>query len=189
MFRSSLKLTSLNNSVVTEHLGSANHMFHGKVLQMQRSIILSLSVLILGLSAFTGCTKDDLPPNFKTSVTITYNGAPVDNALVKMRPDGFQAPTATGLTDADGTIQIFSYKGKGKGVVPGKYKVAIEKQNVKPVVFTDENDPDYGKAEKEVYAERDDLLPAKYVTASRSPLECTVTEDPSQNVFEFNLED
>jgi len=49
---------------------------------------------------------EDIPANFKTTVEVTYKGAPVDNAMVTLRPDGHEAPSATGVTGADGKVYV-----------------------------------------------------------------------------------
>lgn len=139
-----------------------------------------------------GCGGDgDLPPNYKTTVEVVYKGAPVDGALVTLRPDGHEAPTATGVTGPDGKVEMYSYQGKGQGVVPGKYLVGIEKTKVElaPALSTD--DPDYGKAipDEETRKPRADLLPAKYISAATSGLTCDVTDDPAKNVIKFELVD
>lgn len=159
---------------------------------MKRSLVLSLPFVVLGLFLITGCGGDDLPPNYKTTIEISYKGAPVEGAIVTLRPDGHDAPSANGVTGADGKVDMYSWKGKGKGVVPGKYKVAVEKQQIAaPTESLSTDDPNYGKEvdEVETRQERKDELPAKYVTASGSPLACEVTDDPSKNVFTFELED
>ncbi len=159
---------------------------------MQRSSVISISCLTACLFCFLGCgASEDIPPNFKTTVTINYKGQPAESAMVTLRPDGHKAPSATGVTGDDGKVQLFSYKGKGKGVMPGKYLVAVEKQTIEAVKMIDSEDPNYGvdADEKETQKERADLLPAKYISAADSGLTCTVTEDASANVFEFDLVD
>ena len=98
---------------------------------MQRSFAISFSLVSVSLLVLVGCGGGEkIPANFKTTVEVTYKDAPVDDAMVSLRPDGHQAPTVTGVTGADGKVALFSYKGKGQGVMPGDYLVGIEKQNV-----------------------------------------------------------
>jgi len=157
---------------------------------MQRYMILTVPLIALGLIVMAGCGGDDVPDNYKTTITITYKGAPVEGATVTLRSDGHDAPSATGVTGADGSIDMFTYKGKGKGVVPGAYIVSVEKVNVAEVVFLDPGDPGYGEdPTPDTYAERDDVLPSQYVSAATSGLTCTVTDDASANVWTFDLED
>ncbi len=157
---------------------------------MHRSVWFSFLAAAMLLAVGCG-PKEDIPANFKTTVEITYKGAPVESAMVTLRPDGHKAPSATGVTGADGTVRLFSYKDKGDGVVPGKYLVGVEKQQVEKVEIIDSSDPNYGKDidEEATRKERADLLPAKYISASESGLTCTVTEDAAQNVFKFDLQD
>lgn len=139
-----------------------------------------------------GCGPvDSIPANYKTTVEVIYKGAPVAGAMVTLRPDGHEAPSATGVTGPDGKIQMFSYKGKGEGVVPGNYLVGIEKQEVEKTEALSPDDPNYGAPvnEEESQKERVDLLPAKYISAATSGLTCTITEDPTQNEIKFELED
>ncbi|NLS91833.1 MAG: hypothetical protein GXX96_06590 [Planctomycetaceae bacterium] len=160
---------------------------------MQRSVVVTLSLVAVGLLLLAGCGGGEkLPPNFKTTAEVSYKGQPVEGAMVTLRPDGHEAPTATGITGAGGKVDLFSYKGKGSGVMPGKYLVGIEKQNVeKQPEALDTDDPNYGKPVDDAakQTKRADLLPAKYISAATSGLTCTVTEDPSQNQFKFDLEE
>ena len=96
---------------------------------MQRTLVLSLSFAAVCMLFLTGCGGgEDIPANYKTVVEVTYKGAPVDSAMVTLRPDGHQAPSATGVTGADGKVELFSYKGKGDGVIPGNYLIGIFKE-------------------------------------------------------------
>lgn len=157
---------------------------------MQRSLVISSSLIAVTMLFLVGCgPTEDIPANYKTTVEVIYNGSPVDGAMVTLRPDGHQAPSATGVTGSDGKVQMFSYKGKGEGVVPGNYLVGIEKQQVEKVEMLDSDTASAASEEEEVQKERADLLPAKYISAATSGLTCTITEDPAQNVIKFELED
>jgi hypothetical protein len=66
--------------------------------------------------------------------TVTFDGTPLPNAIVKFIPTEKGGREATGVTNADGTFQLETFTAKD-GVLPGDYKVTVEYQE--PVVQTE----------------------------------------------------
>ena len=89
------------------------------------------SISIVGFACciafIAGCQKDAIKV-VPVAVTVTYEGAAVEGALVTFNPveKGSEARSASGMTNASGKVTPLSPPGV-KGVVPGKFKVTIMK--------------------------------------------------------------
>ena len=57
--------------------------------------------------------------------TVTLNGTPVEGATVLFLPEGGTGRQATGLTGADGSFELTTFK-TNDGALRGKYKVAVQ---------------------------------------------------------------
>lgn len=147
-----------------------------------RFLFLCVPVLLL-----FGCGKDDIPANYPASVKVNYKGAPLEDATVILHPDGHDSPSPNCKTDSAGFSKLFSYKGKGKGVIPGKYNVTIIKTEVpEPEKQLRPGDPGYPAPPKPARTPKS-LIPEKYAKAAESGLSCEVTSDKNKNEFTFDL--
>lgn len=153
-------------------------------------------VVILALAGVSACSNDDgeLPLTFPTEITITHNGEPVEGATVTMVPQVPDGKGAAGITDEDGVARMNAFAAAGgKGVLPGRYKVTVQKvQSTAPAVDPDDRQA-YEERMREMQRNPDafapeDLLPTKYKRAETSDLECTVSAQ-SDNRFAFDLRD
>lgn len=139
-----------------------------------------------------GGEKADVPDTYPVSITITYNGEPIEGAKVTLVPQDESGRGASGITDSNGVAEM-GLPGLTKGVVPGKYWVGVSK--------VQGGAADQDMTAEEFYASQEGggggdptasapkhALPQKYVSARTSGLECEVTTDPDQ-AFEFNLTD
>src|SRR5947209_1784127 len=61
----------------------------------------------------------------KVKGTVTFDGKPLPNAMVRFIPTGEGGREATGLTDAEGVFQLET-SGTKDGALPGNYKVTVE---------------------------------------------------------------
>lgn len=140
-----------------------------------------------------GCSRSDRPAVIPVSGTITYNGTPVDGAIVSFS-SAVGNPAATAITDGSGKYVLHTFT-EADGAAPGDYVVTITK------VVAD--DPMAGKTTDEVskaYAALRAsgkpipqmvvkyLVPQKYATAQDSPEKATV-KDGEPNVIDFKLTD
>ncbi|MEX2169936.1 MAG: carboxypeptidase-like regulatory domain-containing protein [Pirellulales bacterium] len=121
-----------------------------------------------------GCSSapPELPP---LSGTVTYQGAPVQGAIVVLHPaEAGELQPAQATTDSNGQFAISTHIGQGAyqpGLAPGKYLVEISKREVAS---------DFTRPPRH-------LLPEKYASAKTSELTADV---PAEGVeeLEFTLE-
>lgn len=136
-----------------------------------------------------GCSRSERPAVTPVSGTVTYNGNPVDGAIVSFSSSGGK-PAATGVTDASGKYALHTF-GEADGAAPGDYIVTLSKMSV--------DDPMAGKTTDEISelhasgkpvpeAVVKHLLPKKYSTVQESPEKASVKAGES-NVFDFKLAD
>lgn len=147
--------------------------------------LVTAALLIVSMA---GC-GDGGPSVYPVTGTVTYNGAPVENAQVTFIPEA-GAP-GIGQTDAAGKYTI-STRGKN-GAVLGANKVTVTKISTAASTMPANPTPeDMMKAAQEANApttKSEQMLPNKYGTAFSSGLTAEVTTDESANVFDFELTD
>jgi hypothetical protein len=159
-------------------------------MMLDRRIGISVCVIV-GLFA-AGCgEKSDLPKTYGVTGTVTLDGKPVDGATVTFVPGEGGTP-AVGTTNASGQYSLKSF-GTAQGAIPGPYLVQIVKYQfastgAAAATGDGEMPADYQNPESSGEGGGKNQLPAKYESPSQSGLKATVTEDPSKNVFDFQLE-
>jgi hypothetical protein len=149
-----------------------------------RVAVFCAGVLLLNV---VGCGSGG-PAVYPVSGTVTYNGAPVDNAQVTFIPEN-GAP-GMGQTDASGKYQIAT-RGQD-GAVVGLSKVTITKiSSSGPAMPANPTPEDMIKAAEAAKGKQQTemMLPDKYGTAFSSGLTAEVTSNESTNVFDFSLTD
>lgn len=123
---------------------------------------------------FAGCSSapPELPP---VSGTVTYQGAPVEGAIIVFHPaEAGDLQPAQATTDSNGQFAISTHVGQGEyqpGLAPGKYLVEISKREA-AADFT--NPPRH-------------LLPEKYASVKTSELTAVVPAEGAE-ALEFALE-
>lgn len=135
-----------------------------------------------GVICFAGCSKDDgLPDTAPVRGTVTYQGKPVEGAVVTFLVDG-ATPPATGTTATDGTFELTTFK-NADGAVPGSYRVSVSKFET---VGLDPNADDSMEAAaaraNAPPPQTRSLLPEKYADAGRSGLRFDVKADESNDI-------
>ncbi|MCS7238898.1 MAG: hypothetical protein NZ899_11620 [Thermoguttaceae bacterium] len=131
----------------------------------------SLAPCVLGVAVLAllgGCSRTDIyPATTPVTLTITYQGEPVEGATVILISEEGTQPMAKGLTDATGVAKPRTFP-EVPGVLPGKYIVVVHKRKFEPP-------PTAGLAQdlppEVTYI---DLLPAKYGDKDRSSLRVDV---------------
>ena len=153
--------------------------------------------VILSVVAFAGCPAKDSEMR-KVVGKVTYQGAPVEEAMVQFVPLDDSGLSATGQSDAEGNYTLTSPISEvpGSGTKPAKYKVLVSKLEKPPL------DPltasfEAGEITYQEYKSQQQslvtppakyLLPMRYSTVSQTPLEFTV-EDKKLNEFNIDLTD
>lgn len=152
-----------------------------------RALFVGLS--LLGLIAL-GCSSggDDGPSRVPASVTITYQGTPVEGAHVTLVPEG-QGHAAFGRTNEQGRA-ILSTLGEDDGAVPGSYRLTVRKSETEGTgnVSGGEIGAMPANAEAMQAPKTRHLLPEKYAKKDTTDLTVTVSEN-EENEFAFDLQD
>lgn len=146
-----------------------------------------LLCLVAGLPS-VGCGPK-LPagarPTKKVTVTVTYKGAPVENANVTfVNQDGDPAP-ANGRTNSEGKAKLKTYV-EEDGAVVGLHKVLIEKSESVGGSTADQDSAEYNPNAPPAVTKYH--LPKKYSDYANSGLKAEVTE-AGPNEFPFDLKD
>ena len=106
---------------------------------MHRSLFVVLCLTAANFIAI-GCGGADRPALVEVTGQVTLNGQPLSGAAVSLQldpPDPAYRRPSRGMTDGSGNFSPSMY-GDAKGLPPGKYKVAVIKQEV-PEEFNSEN--------------------------------------------------
>ena len=123
----------------------------------------------------SGCGQPDHGFNLaQVSGTITYNGEPLDDALVAFDPEG-GGRIASGRTDAEGHYKLTTVD-EYDGAIVGRHGVRVVKRVAAKAPHLPQPD---------AYAP---LIPEKYFNVSTSGLTAEVVDGES-NVFNFTLAD
>lgn len=155
-----------------------------------------IACLLVGIVCFSGCGADS--PHRKVTGKVTMDGAPVDGASLMFYAQDSTGEGGGGKTDASGAYSITAPSATKGGLLPGTYKVTIAKYS--DVVDEDQQAYESGEITYDELQERKSakgpyakvktgelLTPAQYSNTNATPLTVTVTDDPKQNVFDFDL--
>jgi len=141
--------------------------------------------------AISGCDNDPVPVQ-PVSGKVLYNGEPLAEATVTFVPRETGGRSASGVTQADGILELTTAGARRRGALIGDYIVYISKEfpvdaQGRRTTFEAIED---ATAHLEMHISRQPRMvseiPARYGD-SRSPLQATVKR--GQNVFNFDLED
>ena len=167
---------------------------------MQHKVFFATVFLGFFVLVSIGCGNPD--SNFvKVEGTVSYNGTPVDGAIITFMPVDQSGTSGSGGTDASGryTLNSPGAAREGSGVLPGEYTVLIQKEEVTSILGPDTIALQQGQITEEDYRKRmdakgidsdsrtevKDLLPVKYRRANLSPLKVTVDKGNSKHDFEL----
>jgi hypothetical protein len=151
--------------------------------------MLRKSCLLMGLAAVmtvAGCGPS-LPagakPTHKTTVTVTYKGAPVEGATITFL--GPESTTAVGMTDAQGKAKMKTYV-EGDGAIEGQHKVLISKvETVGGAPAADQDSPNYVPPVNVPPPQVKYHVPQKYEAPGTSGLTADVKSGPNEITFEL----
>ena len=159
------------------------------------SALTALLVLVLA-----GCGNQDSRFS-RVEGTVSYNGQPLEGAVVSFQPVSQDGVPASGMTDANGRFTLTSVGAGGStGVLPGEYVVTVTKRGALPPdpdqEAYDRGDITYDELQTRLSA-RDSqargvtprsLIPERYSTGRTSDLAATVVSGRN-SPFVFDLVD
>jgi hypothetical protein len=158
------------------------------MMKMTRPISL---IILVFLGFFTGCSPTKVPV-FSVTGTVTYQGEPVENALVSFVPESSELRGASAMTESNGQFIVVTQGAKENGAMSGNYKILVIKLVEiddagneiirKPVVEYNPNNE-----QVEIQYKQKNLLPEKY--AKRETTDLTVTVGKQKNHFKLELID
>jgi len=128
------------------------------------------------VSALAGCAKSDHPPTVHVSGRVTLDGKPFPRvglvSFATLEPaEGFPSHPAAAAFDELGNYTASAF-GRGDGIVPGKYRVAIECWT-KPYSGDGPKPPSF--------------VPERYRSVATSDIELTVQPGDSAKTFNIDL--
>lgn len=138
-----------------------------------------------GVIGCGGSSGPKLPDPVKVSGVVALDSQPLPSAMVFFVPEGGKemGNGATGITDANGTFELVTVRGKGRktpGAVPGNYKVWISRlvgPDGSPIVPASDVPPaDLGAVES---------LPSRYSDMMMTELKANVTAQGGN--FDFRI--
>lgn len=147
---------------------------HSASLQIRPlSLLLAVCCLLPLLAVGCGQRGPEIVP---VDGTITFGGGPwpkpgVLNFAVDSVSPGMPNRPAMGLFDTDGRLTVTTYT-KGDGLIPGKYKMAVECWEVRPEMGSPTPPKSY--------------VPTRYGSPSTSGF--TVMVEPGQKVVKLDLD-
>ena len=157
----------MNGKTDPETIAAARH---------RRRVTTFSAATVLAAFSLAGCA-DQGPVLVEAGGTVKYQGEPVPGATIAFVADAGGQPVSARTDDAG----RFTVTTRGKpGAVAGNYKVAISAIRLKGPVSVN-------MTTEQILANEEVLLPRKYGNHRTSGLTATVTEDPAQNNFEFDL--
>jgi len=144
------------------------------------------SSIIATLPGMVGCLGGSSNPDVvKVTGLVQYNGSGVEGAQVVFVPVEANASPASATTDSQGNFTLTTYwnatKSQVDGAMPGQYQVTVKKTR-EPT--QEEIDAAMARGKS---LQTDNQLPAKFATASKTPLAKVVTKE-GDNHFELVLE-
>ncbi len=141
---------------------------------------LMIATIVLG-SYGCGGGGGSRPQTTPVTLTIRYQGQPVEGATVTLAPQASDGTAATGQTNAQGVVAPRTFP-EVPGVVPGNYTVLVAKTLVEGL-RQGENLDDADPGQQPTFKE---LLPPKYKTVATSGLTLQVPSSGSvEKTFEL----
>jgi len=143
-----------------------------------RALLVTAAVVSLFL---VGCnTGTQNPPTVAASGKVVYQGEAVEGATVQFIPSSPDGKVANATSDAEGTFKLSTFE-PGDGAMSGTYKVTVRK-----LVTVEQGIQKDGENAGQPDFVNKDMLPKKYASAGKTPLELDVSAD-GENMFEIEL--
>lgn len=144
-------------------------------------------IFVGGLLAISlaGCAKHGVSGVVPVTGKVTYKGAAVGGAMVSFFGSSGQQP-ATATTTADGTFQLRTLD--TPGALPGSYVAVVQKTETPAELTKEVSMEDAAAQAGKPLPTPKELLPAKYASATSSPLKFEVKAS-GENSFNLELND
>lgn len=152
--------------------------------------IIACGLLLTSFGCDESVAKPDhIPPLTPLTVTVLYDGQPVEGASVLLAPESGKY-SAAGITDASGKA-VMRTDGLYDGVVAGTYLASVTKKEKLELDLgpTPEDPAEYAAYEAKLKAQPKPkhLLPEKYSSFGTSGLKVSITEgSETQETFELS---
>jgi hypothetical protein len=152
---------------------------------------------LLAILICVGCNSGSKrPPTYPVSGTVTYQGKPLEGAMVTFVPaEGSTHEAATGLTDAEGKFKLTTYSADD-GANLGDYLVKVakydgkkptkEEQDAYIISYEEEQKLQFATDEKPTPPAKN-LLPPKYGYEGTSGITFSVTKGGA-NMIDIKLD-
>jgi hypothetical protein len=129
---------------------------------------------------------------FPVTGTITYQGKPVENALVSFVPESPESRGASAMTESNGQFIVVAQGAKENGAMAGEYKIIVTKlieidDSGNEVIRKPVGEYNPNNEQVEIRYEQKNLLPEKY--AKRETTDLKVTVEKKKNHFNLVLTD
>ena len=153
---------------------------------MSRLLVVA-SVLCLAFAS-SGCgeavdkSKAGRPATVNAKGSATFNGKPLDGAVIVLAPKKSGGIAASGITDANGNFDLQAFP-PDSGAVPGDYHVIITKMSTPP-----QTNHEGGSDGSIPGAPSVSLIPKKYGRPDQSKLGVTIP-DAGIDSIKFELKD
>ncbi len=147
----------------------------------------------IGCGGAGGGSRDGL---VKAEGVLTYQGQPVAEAIIEMRPaaEGVTNGVAVGRTDAQGKFQMMTDR-PGDGAMPGQYKTVVKKEveTIDGMTREEYTKKQEAEGKKDVIFDKskvkvESLLPTKYSDPETTPLTVEIPAKGSKTLA-IELED
>jgi hypothetical protein len=148
-------------------------------------------ILLLSALFVVGCNSGGISVSSVTG-EVTYNGQPVENALISFVPQSPNGRGASGQSESNGTFVLLTQGATKSGAMSGEYKILVSKlveidESGKEVIRQVAKGYDPNNAQEEKRYPQKNLLPEKYAKEETTNL--IVTVEKKKNHFKLELKD
>ncbi len=132
----------------------------------------------MGCSGGVDKSKANRPITALANGVITYNGKPLDGALIVFVPDASGGTSAAAVSNSKGEFTAMAFSPE-QGAVPGKYTVTVSKMLEPAVEQPDESGHDAPVAK---VVKPKSLIPIKYSQSKTSTLKVEVPAEGTESL-------
>lgn len=146
------------------------------------SLSLALVLPVLGCGGGTDKFKAQRPKTAPASGVVTFNGNPLEGAIIVFAPQQGGTTAASCTSDSRGHFEAKAFP-PDAGMVPGSYKVTVTKNAPEPEGPA--TPASHDQPVKPNNAKPTSLVPAKYSNPAQTPLTITI---PDSGASDLKLE-